>query len=84
MGVDMNCLMDKKYVTAAVKRIYWERVILHLDVEVYDHRSIKQKDVFEFYLLDENYSVVARLRIREIAGAFPWAVIAAMYLRMIT
>lgn len=65
MGVDMNCLMDKKYVTAAVKRIYWERVILHLDVEVYDHRSIKQKDVFEFYLLDENYSVVARFRKEE-------------------
>lgn len=63
----MNCLMDKKYVTAAVKRIYWERVTLHFDVEVYDHRSIKQENIFEFYLLDENYKVAARFRKEELS-----------------
>lgn len=61
----MNCLMDKKYVTAAVSRIYWERVILHLEVEVHDHRSFQQKNIFEFYLINEDYKVVAKFRKEE-------------------
>ena len=54
-----------KYISAAVKRIYWERVTLHMDVEIYDTRSIKQPNVFEFFLLNEDYKVIAKFQKKE-------------------
>lgn len=63
----MECIIEEKHISAKVSRIYWERVFLHMEVEVDDTRVIKKPDAYQFYLVDENYSLVARFQREEVS-----------------
>lgn len=60
-------MVQGKYVDAAVRKIYWERVTVHIEMDVDDHRSIKKPNMFEFFLLNEDYKSVAKFQKQEVS-----------------
>lgn len=64
----MENLIDKRLVTAAVTKITWERIWLHLDVKITFAQDADKDSALSFYLVNGLYEPKAKLKITGIEG----------------
>ncbi len=64
----MENLIDKRQVTAAVTKITWERIWLHLDVQITFAEGADRESEPAFYLVNGLYEPKAKLKVTGIDG----------------
>ncbi len=64
----MENLIDKRLITARVKKLTWERIWLHIEVEVAFAQGADPEGKLSFYLINGLYEPKAKLQVTGIEG----------------
>lgn len=64
----MENLIDKRQITARVKKLTWERIWLHMEVEVTFAQGADTESKLSFYLINGLYEPKAKLQVTAIRG----------------
>lgn len=64
----MENLMDKRQITARVTKLTWERIWLHLEVQVTFAKEADKDSKLSFYLVNGLYEAKAKLKVTGIEG----------------
>ncbi len=64
----MENLIDKRLITAKVTKLAWERIWLHMEVEVAFHEGASRDSALSFYLVNGLYEPKAKLKITGVEG----------------
>lgn len=64
----MENLIDKRQITARVKKLTWERIWLHMEVEITFAQGADTESSLSFYLINGLFEPKAKLQVTGIAG----------------